>query len=137
MISVIIPIYNGGRFVESAVKSVLAQTVSDWELVIVNDGSTDGTRDILERLRAQDARINVHHQPNGGVSAARNAGIALAKGEYLTFLDADDEWYPDCLETYERVLAAYPQAAMVGCAYDIALPNGKHMDTAEYFEGKP
>ena len=57
MISVIIPIYNGGRFVENAVKSVLAQTVSDWELVIVNDGSTDGTRAILERLRAQDARI--------------------------------------------------------------------------------
>ena len=114
MISVIIPIYNGGRFVESAVKSVLAQTVSDWELVIVNDGSTDGTRAILERLCAQDARIHVHHQPNGGVSAARNAGIALAKGEYLAFLDADDEWYPDCLETYERVLAAYPQAAMVG-----------------------
>lgn len=137
MISVIIPVYNGERFIENAVKSVLAQTAADWELVIVNDGSTDGTRALLERCCAQDPRIRIHHQQNGGVSAARNAGIALARGEYLAFLDADDEWYPDCLETYKRVLAAHPQAAMVGCAYDIILQDGNRTDTVGYFEGKP
>lgn len=116
--------------------SVLAQTASDWELIIVNDGSTDGTCDILERCCAQDPRIYVHHQPNGGVSAARNAGIARASGAYLAFLDADDEWYPDCLETFQRALAAYPQAVMVGCAFDIVLQNGRRTDTTEYFRGR-
>lgn len=137
IISVIIPVYNGEKYIEKAVNSVLAQTVADWELVIVNDGSTDGTRAILERCCARDARIHVHHQPNGGVSAARNAGIARASGAYLAFLDADDEWYPDCLETFQRALAAYPQAVMVGCAFDIVLQNGRRTDTTGYFQGKP
>ena len=136
MFSVIIPVYNGEKFVADAIQSVLAQTVKDWELIVVNDGSRDGTQAVLGRF-SDDPRIHILQQANGGVSAARNAGIAAARGEYLTLLDADDLWYPDCLETFQRMIASYPQAVMFGCAYDINLQNGGHTDTTGYFQDKP
>lgn len=136
MISIIMPVYNGERFVADAIGSIMAQTVRDWELIVVNDGSTDGTQAVLERF-AGDPRIRLLRKENGGVSSARNAGIAAATGEYLAFLDADDIWYPDCLETYERLAKAYPQAVLLGAAYDIRLQNGEMTDTAGYFADKP
>ena len=115
MISIIMPVYNGERFVADAIGSILMQTIAEWELIVVNDGSTDGTQAVLERF-AGDPRIRLLRKENGGVSSARNAGIAAATGEYLAFLDADDTWYPDCLETYERLAKAYPQAVLLGAA---------------------
>lgn len=87
-VSIIIPAYNAGRWLTDAVNSVLAQTFTDWELIVVNDGSTDGTRKVLTTFH--DPRIQVLDQANAGVSAARNAGIAAARGNYIGFLDADD-----------------------------------------------
>ncbi|MGN0995842.1 MAG: glycosyltransferase family 2 protein [Candidatus Ventricola sp.] len=136
MISIIMPVYNGERFVAEAIDSILAQSVRDWELIVVNDGSTDGTQVVLERY-AVDPRIRLIRQENGGVSSARNAGIVAARGEYLAFLDADDTWYPDCLETYQRMAKAYPKAVLLGAANDIRLQNGAMTDTAGYFADKP
>lgn len=99
MISIVMPCYNGGASLAHTVKCIQAQTVPDWELIAVNDGSTDGTGAALEELARADARIRVLHQENGGVSRARNAGMAAAKGEWLAFVDADDFLPPDALET--------------------------------------
>ncbi len=99
MISVVVPAYNAERWLEAAVASVMAQTVSDWELVLVDDGSTDRTQVICDSLAAGDRRIRVLHTSNGGLSLARNNGIELAAGEWLAFLDADDLLHPQFMET--------------------------------------
>src|SRR5271165_7143352 len=95
LISVVIPTYNYGRYVPQAVESVLAQTFKDFEIIVVDDGSTDDTPQQLEPY--QD-RIRVHKQANQGVSAARNAGVRLARAALVAFLDADDVWHPRKLE---------------------------------------
>lgn len=96
MISVIIPLYNKEHYIEQTIKSVLSQTYADFELIIVNDGSTDKSADIVKKV--PDERIVYVSQSNQGVSAARNAGIKMARGEYIAFLDADDKWMPEYLE---------------------------------------
>ena len=95
LVSVIIPAFNAEKWLEEALLSVVAQTLPDWEAIIVNDGSTDHTLEIARGLA--DARIHVIDKPNGGVSSARNAGLEVAKGTYITFLDADDGMSPDNL----------------------------------------
>lgn len=90
-LSVIVPVYNCERYVERCVNSILAQTFSDFELILVDDGSTDLSSDICEEIASKDNRISVSHQSNFGVSAARNAGLSIAKGDYIMFVDADDE----------------------------------------------
>ncbi len=102
-VSVIVPAYNAASYIGDAVDSALRQTHADTEIVVVDDGSTDGTGD---RLRAFGNRITVHRQTNSGVAAARNRGARAATGEWLAFLDADDEWLPEKLD---RQLAAVPQ----------------------------
>lgn len=99
-VSVIIPAYNAAPFIADTVQSALDQTFPDLEVIVVDDGSTDGT---VARLAAFGRRIRVYRQPNGGVARARNAGVALAGGQWLAFLDADDLWLPDKIE---RQLAA-------------------------------
>lgn len=93
-VSVVIPVYNGEAFVDGAIGSALAQTHENVEVVVVNDGSTDGTADVVEGLAGRDARVRVVHKENGGLAAARNTGIDNATGAYLNFLDADD-WLLD------------------------------------------
>lgn len=106
--SIIIPLYNKAAYIRKAVESVLAQTFTDWELIVVNDGSTDNSRQVVEDFlqsticNGRDGcqySIHLINQPNSGVSAARNNGIAMAKGEYIAFLDADDWWAPTFLES--------------------------------------
>lgn len=99
MVSVIIPVYNRAGMLERSVRSVIEQSLSDWELILVDDGSTDGSDLICDAFAAEDARIRAFHKPNGGVSSARNLGLDEARGEWLAFLDADDRFYPDALET--------------------------------------
>lgn len=99
MVSVILPAYDAERWLEAAVASVTAQTVRDWELVLVDDGSTDGTPALCDCLAAGDRRIRVFHTPNGGPSVARNNGLDVATGDWITFLDADDLLHPKFLET--------------------------------------
>ena len=105
MISVVIPLYNKERYIERAVYSVLSQTFQQFEIVIVNDGSTDGSVSVIERMN--NPLIRLIHQKNGGVSAARNRGIEEARFEYIAFLDADDEWKENHLEVIAG-LVLYP-----------------------------
>ena len=103
MISVIIPAYNAQAYLRECLESVLAQSFSDWEAIIVDDGSTDSTREIAAGFTVRDSRFRLVSTPNGGLSSARNAGIAEARGQWLTYLDSDDTLYPDALA---RLMAA-------------------------------
>ena len=114
-ISLVMPCYQNGATLERTVRSILAQTFADWELIAVDDGSTDDTGARLDALAKEEPRMRVLHQANGGVSAARNAGMACARGRFIGFVDADDHLLPGALEallsmTDERtdiVCAAY------------------------------
>jgi glycosyltransferase involved in cell wall biosynthesis len=109
-VSVVIPTYNCARYVAEAVESVLAQTFADFETIVVNDGSTDNTEQVLEPYRD---RILYVAQPNRGLSAARNAGIRASSGRHIAFLDSDDQWYPSKLARQVEVLSAHPDYAAV------------------------
>lgn len=99
-VSVIIPVRNRAKLVERAVRSVLTQTYQDFEIIIVDDGSTDATPKLVRILAEQDRRIRyLQHEINRGAQAARNTGIRAAKGDWITFLDSDDQWFSDSLET--------------------------------------
>ena len=103
LVSVIMPTYNRARSLPRAVRSVLAQTYESWELIVADDGSTDTTREVLESLKSGDSRIKILFLgKNQGVSSARNAALKEAQGEYVAFLDSDDEWLPEKLEKQVR-----------------------------------
>ncbi len=110
LISVIIPVYNGEKTIRETIESVLSQTFTDFELIVINDGSQDATLQIVERI--QDARLKVFSYPNSGQATSRNRGIARACGEYISFIDADDLWTPDKLEAQLKALQDNPQAAV-------------------------
>lgn len=113
LVSVIIPAYNVEQYIQAALRSVQSQTWGNWEALVVYDGSTDGTAEKMKELAACDTRIRLIQQANAGVSAARNAGLAVAQGSYIAFLDGDDEWKPDLLST----LIAAKELAKTGFAY--------------------
>ena len=108
MVSIIVPVYNGEKYVKSCVDSLVNQTYKDIEIILVNDGSKDKTAEILDELKKKDQRIVVHHQKNLGVSTARNNGIGLAKGEYIMFCDCDDITEPDWCEELMKCTELYP-----------------------------
>ena len=123
MFSVVIPLYNKASYIEKTVASVLAQTWPDFELIVVNDGSTDGS---VERLSGcTDSRLNVINQANAGVSVARNTGAKHARFNHIAFLDADDWWHPHFLEEMNRLITGFPDAGLYGCGYYI-VKNGLH-----------
>ncbi len=111
-ISVIVPVYNSINCLEKCVRSLCAQTYSNLEILLIDDGSTDGTAALVEELAKTDPRIRMHHKENGGASSARNVGISLATGEYLAFADSDDYLEPYVYEELLRALTAgdYPVA---------------------------
>lgn len=116
-ISVIIPVYNVERYLRDCLDSVLNQAFADWEAICVNDGSTDGSAAILEAYSAKDNRFRIITQPNGGLSAARNAGMKEAKGDYIFFLDSDDWLESDALETLARNLDGEDMLCFSGRRY--------------------
>jgi glycosyltransferase involved in cell wall biosynthesis len=122
-VSIVMPLYEKGATVGRAVASVLAQTVADFELVVVDDGSTDGGPAAARAFA--DPRVRVLGQANAGVSAARNRGIAATTGELVTFLDADDRWERDFLETILRLRKSYPSCAMFATRYTVVAPDGR------------
>lgn len=100
MISVVVPVYNVAPYLERCVQSVLRQSYKNLEVILVDDGSTDGSGELCDQLASTDTRIQVVHQKNQGLSGARNTGIRQASGEYMAFMDSDDEWlFDDGLET--------------------------------------
>lgn len=125
MISVVIPLYNKEKQIANTLQTVLDQTYQNFEIVIVNDGSTDNS--VEEVLRITDSRIRLINQENGGVSIARNRGIQAARGEYIAFLDADDIWQKEHLETLEALIKRFPHSKARATKYNL-LKKGLYKD---------
>lgn len=105
LISIIVPVYGVEKYLRQCVDSVLAQTYSNWELILVDDGSPDSCPSICDEYAAADSRIRVIHQTNGGLSVARNSGLRIAKGKYVSFVDADDRVHPEYLRSLTNIIA--------------------------------
>lgn len=142
-ISIIVPLYNKAPYVKKALESICAQTYKDFECIIVDDGSTDGSLDVVrdfvrndgmsrdkslnEPLSLNDGRLTIISQANAGVAAARNNGVKASHGEYLCFLDADDWWEPTFLEEMDRLIAEYPKAGLYATNYVYYKPGKTHV----------
>lgn len=135
--SVIITVYNKEKYIKRAVRSVLKQTYMDFELIIVDDGSTDHS---LKRAREiKDERIKIITQENMGAAAARNSGIKAASCDYIGFLDADDAWKPDFLENINILTEEYPEAGLYAAAHEAVLPSyrtEKHVLSTQDWKGR-
>ena len=113
-ISIVVPVYNAEKELQRCVDSIFRQSFSNWELLLIDDGSRDSSSALCDRLGAQDTRVRVWHKENGGVSSARNLGICKAEGEYLFFTDSDDTLFPDTLATlYQKAPARIFRCAVL------------------------
>ncbi len=121
--SVIVPLYNKEAYIEKTIASLLEQTFQDYELILIDDGSTDGS--FHKASSFSDERIRIFRQKNGGVSKARNTGIAKARGNYIAFLDADDWWDREYLSRMKDMILKYPDYKVFGCCSCEVLPTGK------------
>jgi len=126
-VAVIIPVYNGAETVAEAIESVLAQTYRDFELIAVNDGSTDSTAEVLERFAGS---IKIVTRPNGGISAARNSGLRESYSEYVALLDCDDTWMPAMLERTVAALERDSSCVMAYTNLSVTDSNGRPLNTA-------
>lgn len=127
MISIVIPLYNKEKEIARTLRSALNQTFHDFEIVVINDGSTDNSVTELEKIN--DPRIRLFHQTNAGVSAARNRGIDEARWNLIAFLDADDEWKPEYLQTQYELFLKYPECSVFACNYEFQDSEGKRSPT--------
>lgn len=127
--SVIIPLYNKAPYVRKALETVCAQTYLDYEIIVINDGSTDNSAIIAEEYlnSVEGISYKILSQKNAGVSAARNNGVVQAKGEYVAFLDADDWWEPTYLERVAQLIKDYPDAGLYVCNYVYYKPGKTHV----------
>jgi len=126
-VSVIMPAYNCERYIEQAIRSVMGQTFTDWELIVIDDGSSDSTREIIERLAGEDSRIiPMPNEKNIGVARARNRGFDVSRGRYVALLDSDDVWREDKL-LRQMDLAAESGADLIYCSYGIIDEDGKNL----------
>ena len=115
--SVIIPLFNKEKFIEATLKSILNQSFIDFEILIIDDGSTDNSAPIIKGF--DDSRIRYYYKENAGVSSARNDGIEKVQSNYISFIDADDYWYPDFLEEMYKVIQKYPEQKVFSAAIEI------------------
>lgn len=130
LISIIIPLYNKEKAIARAIESIICQTYTDWECIIINDGSTDGSVDVVRTFLSNE-KIRLIHQENGGVSKARNKGLDEAKGEWVIFLDADDALLENCLSSLCDKIVSFPNIDIVcGNFY-----NGDNRLVLKTFEG--
>ncbi|MDE7477035.1 MAG: glycosyltransferase family 2 protein, partial [Lachnospiraceae bacterium] len=131
LVSIVVPVYNAGKFVAETIRYVQAQTYTEWELLLVDDSSSDDSREIISQKSKEDKRIRLIIQDeNGGAAKARNRGISEAGGRYLCFLDADDIWMPDKLESELNYMKKVqqtinPDAGFVFMGYEFADAAGK------------
>lgn len=130
-VSVVLPVFNGAQFIGNAIQSVLKQSFRDFEVIVVDDGSTDGTEKVV---RQYSDGIRYHFQSNQGAGVARNIGVSLAQGEWIAFLDADDTWYPDKLKIQLNFAAALPEIALFYSDMDTV--DDKDRVTEQAFLGK-
>ncbi len=133
LVSVILPVYNVEKYLRKAVDSVLSQTYENLEIILVDDGSTDSSGALCEDYANRDNRILVVHKPNGGLASARNAGLCMAHGEYIAYIDSDDWVEPDFIESLLRACIEYG-AAMSICRYRDAYDEEPIKQTEEDFE---
>lgn len=129
VVSIVIPTFNNADLIGIALESVYAQTFTDFEIIVVDDGSTDGTREVLS---AFTDRISYHYQPNQGPAAARNKGLRLARGEFIAYLDADDIWHPDNLSIKRLALMSHPDLGGVFSDFAIFDTTGPRHDRGLY-----
>lgn len=106
LVSIVIPVYNGAKYIEETIRSVLAQTISNIEVLVINDASKDESAAIIEKIQIEDSRVKLINKQNSGVAATRNKGLEIAKGKYIAFLDQDDVWEPGNLEEKIKVMLA-------------------------------
>ena len=134
--SIIIPLYNKAPYIERAINSVLNQSLQNFEIIVVNDGSSDGGEKIVTKI--VDERLKLVSQKNAGVSAARNTGAKEAQYEYLTFLDGDDTYEPNFLSEIVKLIGNFPNAGIYGTSNSFIYPNGKKVaeDFRYLFNGK-
>ena len=128
-LSVVMPVFNGGPYLSTAIESVLAQTLGDHELVIVDDGSTDGSADVIARFAASDPRIRAFRKDNSGISDTLNRGLAEARGDWIARLDADDVMLPHRLERQLAFVSADSEMVAAGSYYDIIDATGARCAT--------
>lgn len=126
MFSLIIPLYNKQDSIVETLHCVLNQSFRDFEVLIVDDGSSDGSTAKVKELMSLDSRIHLIQKPNGGVSSARNISIRQAKYDYVAFLDADDLWEPAYLEEQSKLIHDFPDASMWGCAWGVMTQHRKN-----------
>jgi glycosyltransferase involved in cell wall biosynthesis len=130
LISIVLPVYNGQRYLAESIQSCLDQTYPDWELVIVDDASTDDTPSIIAQWMAKDTRIRcIRHEANRRLPAALNTGFAHARGAYLTWTSDDNRYLPSALEEMLQVLTANQQADFVYTDYEVIDDNGQYVQT--------
>jgi len=125
--SVIVPLYNKAPYVKKALESICAQTYRDFECIVVDDGSTDGSLDVVRSLDIGDCKLEIISQANAGVAAARNVGVENSHGEYLCFLDADDWWEPTWLEEMDKLITGYSDAGIYCTNYVYYKPGKTHV----------
>lgn len=121
--TVIIPLYNKQNYVENTLKSILSQTFADYEVLIIDDCSTDKSVAIIQPFLSDTIRL-ISHAKNNGLSASRNTGIRHANAQFITFLDADDTWEPTILASFHAMIAQFPEEAIFGTNYQEVYPNG-------------
>ncbi len=142
--SIIIPLYNKEHYIENTLKSVFNQSFTDFEILIINDGSTDKSETKIQQF--QDNRIRYFSKKNDGVSIARNLGIQEATAQYIAFLDADDYWYPEFLQTMFKAIHTFPQEKVFSAAIEIetpkktfsaqySIPKKNEFEVVNFFEG--
>ena len=119
--SIVIPLYNKEKFIKNTLQSVLNQTFSDFEIIIINDGSTDQSEQMVSQFK--DARIRYFTQKNEGAASARNFGIEKANANYIAFIDADDLWYDNHLETLKNIIEEFPDAGIYASRYELVYKN--------------
>jgi len=131
LVSIIIPTYNRADLLSRAIQSVINQTYKDWELLIIDDGSTDNTKEIVEEFVKKDPRIKYFYQENKGQGAARNLGIRESKGEYIAFLDSDDEFLENKIEKSVKI---FNEDKNIGMIYSNAIIIGNYLDNKKSLE---